>query len=218
VNDELELKRALDALAKALPEGAPVVVAPSIRARDRGEVVPGMLVPFGLASSAFCDARYGAVAVLDRPDVRVFSGVLRARHLEALLPVLEAAMRTRRAVVLVAEDVDESVVAMLTMSAKNGGPAAALVPHAGAGAMPMHAFAALTVASLGEARDDGIEIQEGGSPPRLFSTIHETIVTGPLPLLDPAARVGVLHVGGEDLAEARARARLARTLQTRALN
>src|SRR5437867_42084 len=147
-----------------------------------------MLVPFGLASPVFCDARYGALAVLDHPEVRVLAGVVRAAHLEALLPALEAAMRARKPAVIVAEDVDESVLAMLAMSTQKGVPACALVPHAAAGNMPLHAFAALTLASLGEARDAALEIGEAGRPPRLLCTVHETIVSGPLPLLDASAQ------------------------------
>ena len=216
---ELELKRALDALAAALPEGASIIVVPSIRARDRAEIVPGMLVPFGLASSVFTDARYGASAVLNHADVRVFDGVVRAQHLETLLPLFQTATQARRPLVLVAEDVDESVIAMLAMSTKNGSPACAIVPHLAAGGSPLGAFAALTVAKIAEVRDDGIDLPEGGRPPRMFCTVHETIVSGPLPLLDASARVGILHVGGEDLAESRReRARIARRLLTSALN
>ena len=218
MNAELELQRALDALAAALPDGAPIVVVPSIRARDRVEVVPGMLVPFGLASSAFVDARYGASAVLNHPIGRVCDGVIRAQHLEALLPIFPPASQAGRPLVLVAEDVDESVIAMLAMSTKNGSPACAIVPHLGAGGNPLAAFAALTIAKIADVRDDGIDLPEGGRPPRLFCTVHETIVSGPLPLLDASARVGILHVGGEDLTESRARARTARGLLTRTLN
>jgi hypothetical protein len=196
---EIELKRALDALTAALPEGASIIVVPSVRARDRAEVVPGMLVPFGLASSVFTDPRYGASAVLNHADVRVFDGVVRAQHLDA-------------------PDVDESVIAMLAMSTKNGSPACALVPHLAAGGNPLAAFAALTIAKIAAVSDDGIELPEGGRPPRMFCTVHETIVSGPLPLLEASARVGILHVGGEDLAESRERARIARRLLTSALN
>jgi hypothetical protein len=218
VNDEIELRRALDALSKALPEGAPIVVVPTNRARDRIEVVPGMVVPFGLVSSSLCSPHFGGAAIHATPDVRIFEGVVGARHAEQVVPLIESAAAEHRALVLVADDFDEAMITVMIMSSQRGMPAYGLVPQPAAGELPLHAFAALTVATLGAANEAGLEVAAAGRPPRLFSTVHETIVTGPLPLLDANARSGVLHVGGEDSAEARGRARIARALLTRALN
>jgi hypothetical protein len=181
--------------------------------------MPVMVVPFGLASSAFQDPQWGDYAVLEKPMVYVFEGLLGNDHIKALLPSLEQAVRSRSPVALVAREVDEVILALLVANRiKDTMRGVVLTPDASAGEDPLKPFAALTVSGYGSAGEGELDVQKPGLVPRLLSTLYETIVVGPLPLLSPNAAIGILHLGGEDLAQAKLRARAARELMAAALN
>lgn len=214
-----DLRRTIDELRAALPVDAPIVPLPSIRSRDRGEVLHGMPIPFGLASFSFFDRQYGDYAVLDRAHIYVTAGVLRGPHLQALLPPMERALRAQAPVLLVADEVDESTLALLAVNRQKGTlTAAALLPDRLAGDNALAAFAALTQCGVGQITDEGVTFAEPGTAPRLIASLRETVVVGPVPMMLASARVGLLHVGGEDPQVVRARTQAAQHLLSSAMN
>lgn len=185
----------------------------SVRARDRAEPAHGVVVPFGLASSLFYDEQFGDYAVMDKPHLHLFDGLVTKRHIPTLLPLFEQMARERQTFVMAARDVDEDVLAMVALNKKRGSMRGAiLVPDGGQTGPSIRDLQRASGGGVGTANDDGLHVEQPSLPPQLVVTLHETLVVAPRQNFTGPATLGLLYVGGEDIAEARARTRVARQL------
>jgi hypothetical protein len=211
-----ELRSEVASLREKLAPGAPIIPLASVRARDRAEATSGAVLPFGLASSLLFDEQFGEYTAMDKPRLYVFEGTLMSRHIPSLLPLFEEVARERAPIVLAASDVDEDVLAMVALNKRRGSlRGAIIVPAARAHASPLILLERMTGAGMGAATDAELRIGSPAAAPRLLATLHETAVIGARQLPTDLPSLGLLHMGGEDMAEARARARAAREMLAR---
>jgi hypothetical protein len=214
-----ELRSAISWLRNQITPGAPIVPLASVRARDRAEAAHGLVLPLGLASSLFHDEQFGDYTVMDKPHVHIFDGILSSRHIPSLVPMFEQIARDRTPLVLAARDVDEDVLAMVALNKRRGSMRGAILSTASGRGGPLRDLHHAAGGGMGTANDIELRIDPPALPPRLLATLHEVVLITPRPPLSATPTVGVLHVGGEDLAAARARARAAREiLGVRSLN
>jgi hypothetical protein len=215
-----ELRSTISWLKTQLSPGAPIIPLASVRARDRAEAAHGVVASFGLVSSILYDDQFGDYTVMDKPHLYLFDGVLGSHHIQTLLPLFEQMARDRQPLVMAARDADEDVLAMVALNKRRGAMRGAiLVPEAAHAGAPMRDLQRATGGGLGTANEAGLRMDQPAHPPRLLATLHEVIIVAPRPSLATPATLGLLFVGGEDLAIARARTRAARELMAmRALN
>jgi hypothetical protein len=208
--DASDLERTAAELRRSLPPGALVLAVPSVRARDWIEVVRGVLLPLGLASSRFCVDWFGDYVDADRCAVRVLDGALAQPHQHAFLPALEEAARSGVSLVVASSDIDPSMLGMLLVNSVKGTLRSfPLMPHLEAGRSALEALAGVAGAQIGSAGPSGLTLGAPGALLRLIATLDWTVVVSEPPCAQ-ATTIGLIHVGGEDIAEARARTRSAR--------
>jgi hypothetical protein len=207
-----ELRSAISWLRNQITPGSPILPLASIRARDRAEPTNGVVLPLGLASSLFHDEQFGDYAVMDKPHVHIFDGALGSRHIPSLLPLFEQIARDRTPLILAARDTDEDVLAMVALNKRRGAMRGAiLTPSAGRGG-PLRELHRAAGGGMGTANDMELRLEQPAVPPRLVATLNETALITPRPTLTSPMTLGLLHVGGDDLDAARARARAAREI------
>jgi hypothetical protein len=208
-----DLGRAINMLRAQLPPGAPILALATVRARDRIETASGLLVPFGLLSSAFYDEQFGDYTVMDKPHLYLFNGVLGRRHIPSLLPLFEQVAKNHTPLVMAANDADEDVLAMIALNKKRGSMrGAVLVPDSPTIPLPMTVLERATGATTGSATPLDLRLDKPALPQRIVSTLHESaLITQPKTPVEPPS-LGLLYVGGDDLPAARARAGAARSM------
>jgi len=207
-----ELRSAISWLRNQITPGSPIIPLASIRARDRAEPAHGLVLPLGLASSLFHDEQFGDYAVMDKPHVHIFDGVLVRSHIPTLLPLFEQVARDRTPLVLAARDADEDVLAMVALNKQRGSMRGAILSTAASRGSPLRDLHHAAGGGLGTANEMELRIDQPAQPARLLATLHELVIITPRPTLTATPTLGLLHVGGDDLSAARARARAAREI------
>ena len=214
-----ELRSAISWLRNQITPGAPIIPLASVRARDRAEPAHGLVLPLGLASSLFHDEQFGDYTVMDKPHVHLFDGILSRGHIPSLLPLFEQIARDRTPLVLAARDADEDVLAMVALNKRRNSMRGAILSTAAARGGPLRDLQNAAGGGIGTANEMELRLDSPALPQRLLATLHEVVIITPRPTLTATPTLGLLHVGGDDLAAARARARAAREiLGVRALN
>jgi hypothetical protein len=205
-----DLDRTVAELRRSLPPRAPVLTVPSVRARDWMEVVRGVVLPLGLASSRFHVDWFGDYVESDRVMVRVLEGALAQPHQSALLPALEEAARSGASLAIASTDIDPPMLGMLLINSIKGTLRSfPLTPRPEAGRAALDALAGIAGAQVGTAGPSALSLGTAGTLPRLIATLDWTVVVGDLPSAQTTT-IGLIHVGGEDIQHARARARSSR--------
>lgn len=212
-----QLSSEVERLRKALAPLAPVVAVASVRSRDRSEATHGVVVPFGLASSLLFDPQFGEYAAMDRPRFYLFEGTLSGRHIASLIPVFEQIARDRAPLLIAASEVDEDVLAMVSLNKQRGtARGAVLLPVPRSHPASIGELRRLTGAGVGEAPAGGdLRVEQPGSPLRVISTLFETMILGAPKHASDLPSLGIVYVGGEDIQAARLRARAAREMIAR---
>lgn len=203
-----DLDHAIADVRRSLPYGSPILAIPSVRSRDFVEVLQGVLIPAGLASARFCVDWYGDYIDSERATVRVLDGVLGRAHIGALLPVLEEASRAQADLLIAATDIDPHVLGMLLVNSIKGTLRSLPLTPVGDGAGDaIGAIARASAATPGAAHAAGLTVGAPGALARVIATTGGTVLAGAHPGARP---IGVVYVGGDDIAHARARAQAAR--------
>lgn len=213
-----QLSSEVERLRSQLAPLAPVVAVASVRARDRSEAAHGVVVPFGLASSLLFDPQFGEYAAMDRPRLYLFEGTLSGRHISSLIPIFEQIARDRAPLLFAASEVDEDVLAMVSLNKQRGtARGAVLLPMPRSHPASLSELRRLTGAGVGEALLGGdLRVEQPGAPARVISTLFETVLLGSPKHPADLPSLGILYVGGEDILTARVRARAAREMIARA--
>jgi hypothetical protein len=202
------LHAAVTDLRRTLPPGAPVLALPSVRARDYAEVVRGVALPLGLASSLFHAQSHGDFALLRNLWVLVIDGVLRGAHAATMLAHYEAVVRAGASLLIACQDLDPEALALLLVNKEKGTMhSIALSPQPGAGRPALEALASIAGARVGSADATRVDVgTRGAIAGGVLATLDAAVALGEF--TSPASTsVGLVHVGGRDLDEARARAR-----------
>lgn len=207
-----ELRSAISWLRSQITPGSPILPLASVRARDRAEPASGAVLPLGLASSLFHDEQFGDYTVMDKPHVHIFDGVLASHHIPSLLPLFEQMARDRTPLILAARDVDEDVLAMVALNKRRGAMRGAILTTSAGRGGPLRDLHRAVGGGMGTANDMELRLEQAATPPRLVSTLIETALITPRPTLTSPMTLGLLHVGGDHLEAARARARAAREI------
>jgi len=195
--------RHLEALRRELPEGAPILAVPTVRARDRAEVRQGRVFDLGLASPLFAPPTMGFVEL---PRARVFigRGMLDPPALIARLRATSASdeppvhgedrtlIQIAPAPVLIADDLDERALSAC-LTGVEGLPRVAAV---------------LTPTRTGQGIDALSRALAPNASVALLATPDAVFVSGPS--LSGSGAVGLLFLGGDDPGSARARCAAAR--------
>jgi chaperonin GroEL len=203
---EQSLEDAIRSLRSELPRDAPVVLLPSLRARDYAEIVHGHVLPLGLASSRLGTDWLGELTCDDEPVISIFRGTLTRAHQPAVITLLDQSAKSGKAAVLVADEFDPQIFSLLMVNHVRG--TVRIVALAGRGAEASHAYdelARLSGATVGSART-ALVLGTAGTASRLIAGLEHTIIVETEGTLG-AKPVGIVYVGGDDLAHARARAR-----------
>ncbi|HLM76735.1 MAG TPA: hypothetical protein VK459_28740, partial [Polyangiaceae bacterium] len=155
----------------------------------------------------------------DKPHVHLFDGILARGHIPSLVPLFEQIARDRTPLVLAARDADEDVLAMVALNKRRNSMRGAILSTAAARGGPLRDLQNAAGGGIGTANEMELRLDSPALPQRLLATLHEVVIITPRPTLTATPTLGLLHVGGDDLAAARARARAAREiLGVRALN
>ena len=191
-----ELRQRVEALRRELPDGAPIVPLASVRARDRAEVVQGRVFDMGLASPNMAQAELGGFVQLEAARLQVFRGLLLREHVTERLSAFGAA------VLVVVDELDEQA-----LGASLAGALTVLTPTG--------------VASGIDALCRALRVRAGGLGPEprasedvpevaLWASAHALVLGGPR--VEARSPTGLLFLGGDDLAHARARCQAVRAL------
>lgn len=216
--DREELRQRVEALRRELPEGAPVVPIATIRARDRAEVRTGVVFDLGLASPLYAQAGRGD-QLHGALRVQPFRGLLTLEALGKFGPLARTSSTSRTRggvplevvsppVVIACDEVDEAALAA-TLDAPPMFPTLRAVITPTGGFRSLDAVSRVLGAPVGRLAP---EVVLGELAPHV-----EWLVTPHAAVLlrddaDGSAPLGLLFLGGDDLAHARERARLAREL------
>lgn len=185
--DPLELNQLLASARDGLPQGAPLVVFPTVRRTHRADLRRGLALQLALASPRFADPDRG-FAEFEGANLFVLRGLLDG----ALASLLPGLLANGLPLVLVADDLDEAALACCLRERER---VIALTPLPGA-----TRAIDLLCRSLGLARGTTFPTLQLPIPrvvPRLRAGLHGTVLEG----LGEAAGeqpVGQLFIGGAD--------------------
>lgn len=195
--DREELRLRLEALRRELPEGAPLVPIASVRARDRAEVRTGRVFELGLASPLFAAPELGGFVHLSDARLRLFRGPLSERS-------FAEAVRGPESLAVAVDEIDEPALAAALRQRER---LVVLTPTSAAAGLD--ALGRALQLSRGVLEPE-LRLGTDAGPLELLATVHQLVLFGPG--LEGSAPVGLLYLGGDDLAHARERARAARKL------